>query len=108
MTIRLRHICCLFVLAVFSLYLVPHELVHAFYDHEDTVHHGDEQASAELSPVHVHCDFLQTDITNFLPAEKPERAVCSVSIVFAYAEFSAQPCRNFHSFCESRGPPALV
>lgn len=93
------------VLGVFSLYLVPHEAVHVFYDHEDTEHHAEHNSTTAFSLIHIHCDFLTTDLTDFLPAEDQQPAVCSVELPFHYSVIDVQNVRCISVLRESRGPP---
>lgn len=103
---RLTYFVSALVLVVFSLYLVPHELVHVFYGHHDTEHGEPEHgAGMAFSSVHIHCDFLKTDLTDFLPAEKTTPAECSVDLPFHYATVSVQLVRCISILRESRGPP---
>jgi hypothetical protein len=104
---RFGYFISIVVLVVFSLYLVPHEAVHVFYDHHDTEHseaeHGAETA---LSSIHIHCDFLSTDLTDFLPAAEASPNECSVEIPFHYEMIDVQAVRCVSVLRDSRGPPA--
>lgn len=102
---RVKNTVCLLVLVVFSLYLVPHEAVHVFYDHEDTAHHDDHNAGPSFSVIHIHCDFLTTDMTDFLPAEDHQPILCSVALPFHYNTVDVQNVRCVSVLRESRGPP---
>lgn len=102
---RLKHTVSILVLVVFSLYLVPHEAVHVFYDHEDTEHHDTHNTGASFSVIHIHCDFLSTDLTDFLPAEEHQPTVYSVELPFHYSEVDVQNVRCITVLRESRGPP---
>jgi hypothetical protein len=105
MVTRLKHMVSMLVLVVFSLYLVPHEAVHVFYDHDDTEHHEEHNSSASFSTVHIHCDFLATDLTDFLPAEEHNPILCSVELPCHYNETDVQNVRCVSVLRESRGPP---
>jgi hypothetical protein len=94
-----------FVLVVFSLYLVPHELVHAFYDHHDTEHCEEHESETAFSPVHIHCDFLFTDLTDFLPAESPSAGESSAAFFLQYHQPVVVAVEVPLSLRESRGPP---
>lgn len=93
---------------VFALYLVPHEIVHVFYDHHDTEHsEADHGSQKTLSAIHIHCDFLSTDLTDFLAPEHTAPAECSVEIPFHHAVLHVQTVRCIAVLRESRGPPAI-
>jgi hypothetical protein len=103
---RFTYFISAIVLVVFSLYLVPHEAVHVFYDHHDTEHHdAAHDGETAFSSIHIHCDFLSTDLTDFIAAEHPAPAECSVNMPFHYAEISVQTVRCVSVLRESRGPP---
>jgi hypothetical protein len=58
-----KHIA-IFLLAVISAFIVPKELVHAFYDHSDTVHavsHSDTGLPV-VENAHQHCDILNFNV----------------------------------------------
>lgn len=101
---RLGHFVSVMVLVTFALYLVPHEIVHVFYDHHDTEHHA-HQAGPEFSTVHVHCDFLNSDLSDFLPAESPFRTEIVSEVRMHYAEIHTQCIRSIQALRDSRGPP---
>jgi hypothetical protein len=102
---RCTYLVSMLVLVVFSLYLVPHEAVHVFYDHDDTEHHEGHGTETAFSSVHIHCDFLSTDLTDFLPADESSPAECSTVVAFHYEMISVQTVRCVSILRDSRGPP---
>ncbi len=95
------------LVACFSVYLVPNELVHALYGHEDTHHHECETPGgpSAVSTHHTHCDFLSYEGDLFTAASSTD---CPVSSEHAFAFFIAEtahagnPAAVVHS---PRGPP---
>jgi hypothetical protein len=104
---RINYIVSAFVLVIFTLYLVPHEAVHVFYDHHDTEHTDNHNGEAQFSSVHIHCDFLNTDLTDFLPSESPYRTEIITEVRVHYAEISTQCIPSVQALRESRGPPVV-
>lgn len=102
---RFAYFVSLAVLVVFSLYLVPHEAVHVFYDHDDTEHSDSHGTETTLSSIHIHCDFLSTDLTDFLPANESSPAECSIVVPFYYEMIDVQTVRCISILRDSRGPP---
>lgn len=94
-----------FVLVVFSMYLVPHELVHALYDHHDTEHCDAHEGETAFSPVHIHCDFLFTDLTDFLPGESPSPGESAADIFVRYHQPVIVTVEVPLTLRDSRGPP---
>ncbi len=90
---------------MFSLYLVPHEAVHVFYDHHDTEHGVAHGTETTFSSIHIHCDFLSTDLTDFLPAAESAPVECSIVIPFHYKTIDVQTVRCVSVLRDSRGPP---
>ena len=101
---RLGNFVSILVLVTFTLYLVPHEIVHVFYDHEDTEHHA-HHGGPEFSTIHVHCDFLNSDLSDFLPGETPFRTEIISEVRVHYAELHTQCIRSIVALRDSRGPP---
>jgi len=102
---RLSYILSFTVLVVFSLYLVPHEVVHVFYDHHDTEHGEDHGTSTTLSEIHIHCDFLSGDLTDFLNSDIQYPAQCSAVTPFRFVTADIQNVRCVSVLRDSRGPP---
>lgn len=91
---------------VFSIYLMPHEVVHVFYDHHDTEHHEAEHGKeTTLSSIHMHCDFLYSELTDFLPVEETQPSGYSLVIPFHYEMVDVQTVRCISILRDSRGPP---
>lgn len=94
------------LLVVFSIYLMPHEVVHVFYDHHDTEHHDTEHGKeTTFSSIHVHCDFLYSELTDFLPVEETPPSGYSLVIPFRYEMIAVQTVRCISILRDSRGPP---
>ena len=103
---KLTYFVSALVLVTFSLYLVPHEVVHVFYDHHDTEHSdADHNGKEQLSSIHIHCDFLSYKATHFINARIlfcPEPVAVDFTVVFHVAE---QPSLCSVDFLFPRGPP---
>lgn len=96
------------MITVFTLYLIPHEFVHVFYDHEDTEHGAfDHHNSTSISRIHVHCDFLSTEIADFVSTKEHRTPETFVNLQHHYAGVDVQCIRVLTALRESRGPPAL-
>ncbi len=102
---RLASVIALVTLVVFSLYLVPHEIVHVFYDHHDTEHCDEHTATTTVSSIHIHCDFLNGDLTDFVAGEHQQPGECSADLPFHYATIDVQNIRCVAVLRDSRGPP---
>jgi len=103
---RITHFISALVLVVFSLYLVPHELVHVLYDHHDTEHADTPEGNSQsLSVIHIHCDFLSTYLGDFLPGDQPVKTECAVDLPVNYANVAVQTVRCIAILRDSRGPP---
>lgn len=96
-----------FLLAVISAFIVPKELVHALYDHEDTVHSisHNETGLPEIENIHQHCDILNFNVPlyfltlNFYPA--PFVTQCS-KVIQPAVEVFFSPAIGLSPL---RGPP---
>lgn len=107
MKIKLARVIAMLVLAVFTAYLIPHEFVHVFYSHEDTEHTELHGSGTSFSEMHIHCDFLSTDITDFTSPEEISAAVSEHVVAFHYPAPEVQTLKVVASLRDSRGPPAL-
>lgn len=105
---RLKYFVSGLVLIIFMFYMVPHEVVHAFYDHEDTEHAATHNENAELSTIHIHCDFLTFYIGEFLPGNPAHINEDATEIYIAQREVAVEPIKSILQLRESRGPPALL
>lgn len=95
------------MLITFMLFMIPHEAVHVFYDHEDTEHteaHDDEDA---LSSIHIHCDFLCYYVSDFLASEETRHAELISELPVYYLSPPVESTQRIPTFRESRGPPVL-
>jgi hypothetical protein len=102
-----KHIALL-LLAAFSLLILPKELLHALYEHTDTVDvHFEKGASAQIGNAHEHCDVLQLSSPNaFISSTNfvfSVRYICSTIKVaeLTYSKVFTQPT------CLLRGPPVV-
>jgi hypothetical protein len=102
---RLTYFVAFFTLVVFSLYHVPHEVVHAFYDHHDTEHCDNHLAETTVSSIHIHCDFLNGILTDFVAEDTQHRSEISIALPYHYACFEVQTVRSIVVLRDSRGPP---
>lgn len=103
---RMAYFISVVMISVFTLYLIPHEFVHVFYDHEDTEHSDfAHHSGTSISHIHVHCDFLCTEIADFVPAKEHRAPETFVSLQHNYADVEVQSIRVLTSLRESRGPP---
>jgi hypothetical protein len=96
------------LLAAFSAYLVPNELVHALYGHEDT---HETACSSDVNTIgthHIHCDFLSYEASLYTASSF---TTCPVSYEHAFAFISLEAEQAGVTFAchpSLRGPPALV
>lgn len=104
---RLKYLVSSFVLAIFLLYMVPHEVVHAFYDHQDTEHCESHTGNSEFSTIHIHCDFLSFYTGEFLPAEQVPHIECTCEIAVTHKDAAVAPIKSILQLRESRGPPSV-
>jgi hypothetical protein len=96
------------LLASFSAFLVPNELVHALYGHKDTCENSSEHARETVGTQHIHCDFLSFEAPVYTHASA---SACPVSFdhAFAFAATEEEQGGIIFSFHPSlRGPPAMV
>jgi hypothetical protein len=70
------------LLAAFSAYLVPEELVHACYGHEDTHEASCSTKEHAVGTQHIHCDFLSYEASLYTAASFTS---CPVSYDRAFA-----------------------
>ena len=94
------------LLAVFSVYLIPKELVHAMYGHHDTVDVVvDAHAGKAIGKHHLHCDFLFFEASLFTVTST---AACPFAGEHAFAFLLTpveQPAICPTLFPSLRGPP---
>jgi hypothetical protein len=96
------------LLAAFSAYLVPDELVHALYGHEDTHEIPCSPTEDAVGTQHIHCGFLSYEASLYTASSFTK---CPVSFerAFAFIAPEAEHAGVTFTFCPSlRGPPALV
>lgn len=93
------------VLSVFALYLVPHEAVHIFYDHEDTEHTHCNSSSLEFSEKHIHCDFLSWYVSEYLCEEAIEPSPASAFQFCILKHEQTSYAHRYISAVANRGPP---
>lgn len=96
------------LLAAFSVFLVPGELVHALYGHEDTRENSCIPGAKTVGAQHVHCSFLSFESPVYTHASV---TTCPVSSGHSFAFTAAAPENAgivFSSHPSLRGPPALV
>ena len=103
-----KHIA-IFLLIVISVFIIPKELVHAFYGHNDTVHavSHSENGLPAIEKEHQHCDILNFNaplyflsLSFFKSYEKPVALYNSENCKSLFLS----PAFRLFSF---RGPPAL-
>lgn len=103
-----KRIVASLLLICFSVFIVPNELIHALYDHEDSHHgiafpHGKNVIDAR----HVHCAFLTYEGSSFTTHEFvaiPSPSISDLEFILApatHAGFEKDP------LCIFRGPPAV-
>ena len=98
----------LVLLAAFSVYLVPDELVHALYGHEDTHEVACTTNEAAIGTQHIHCSFLSYEAALYT-ASSITKCPVSFECAFAFITPEAAHAGVTFTFCPSlRGPPALV
>lgn len=93
------------VLSAFTLYLVPHEAVHIFYDHEDTEHTHCDGSSLELSEKHIHCDFLSWYLSEYLPEESTDPVLISDFHFCILHQEQTSFAHRYSCAATGRGPP---
>jgi hypothetical protein len=101
--VNLNKNTALLLLAVFTVILVPVELIHELYGHEDT--RCAPGTAASLEPHHQHCRILQTDPTVFdipLAAGLPEGKFVTTRVSPPAPIFRAA---GNHHFFQLRAPP---
>ena len=105
---RITYYFALTFLVVFALYAVPHEAVHFFYNHNDTKHESHaEGQGAEISTIHIHCDFLNFYESEFLP---PSNQAVHYSLDHKYRQFFTlrEECISYELLAAAnRGPPTI-
>ncbi|MDQ3110922.1 MAG: hypothetical protein M3R17_13600 [Bacteroidota bacterium] len=96
------------LLAAFSAYLVPNELVHALYGHEDTHETACNTNENTVGEQHIHCSFLSYEASLYTASSFTNCPV-SFDCAFAFIAPEAVHAGIRFTFCPSlRGPPALV
>ncbi len=95
------------MVAGFFFATTPHDFIHLFTGHQDTVDHY-QPGKTELSKVHIHCQFLQVNLASYLATEK----LHSPEVHLPYRELSVpvpagHPCFLPPTTC-LRGPPAII
>jgi hypothetical protein len=106
---KIKKYIAVFLLAVSTLFIVPHELLHLFTHHHDTsdvlTHPSEGKA---FSDKHQHCDVLQL-VSPSLYHTLHHCTFVLQNLSFFYADFCFS---NFQLTCESnlflRGPPSII
>ncbi|HTL80604.1 MAG TPA: hypothetical protein VL651_02805 [Bacteroidia bacterium] len=103
---RIRTYISALLLACFSVFIIPNELVHALYGHEDTKHKAIAGAARSLSEHHVHCSFLTYEAPSFyfssqLTIPVSSETAFNFQINDARSNFTSTPDYSF-----LRGPPS--
>lgn len=106
MSNRFRTYVSSLLLACFSVFIIPNELVHALYGHDDTKHEAVAGASRSIGEQHIHCAFLTYEAPSFYQAaDIITPAPAAVKYEFAVAETKSDyTSSSFYSYL--RGPPA--
>ncbi len=62
LVMQTKRILSFILLCVFSLYITPKEILHAFVSHQDTEHHATHlKNQLEISATHHHCELMKMD-----------------------------------------------
>jgi len=102
-----RRFVATFLLAGFSVFLVPKEFVHALYGHTDTQENYSAPGKNAVGTHHIHCSFLTYDASQFISSsiqDFPASNENHFSFVIVAAE---QAGISFPNFPSLRGPPQV-
>ncbi len=55
-----KNILAVFLLFIFSFYLIPKEIIHTLVPHKDTIH-CEKSNITQVSEEHIHCELLKID-----------------------------------------------
>jgi hypothetical protein len=104
---QFRRLVATFLLAGFSVFLIPTEFIHALYGHTDTHENFSGSGKNAVSTHHIHCSFLTYEASQFISSSIQScPAVSEKSFSFAIAE-AEQQAISFSGFPSLRGPPQL-
>ncbi len=106
--LKLRKLISLFLLALCLQWIIPHELVHSFCDHTDTIDQIDQIGYLAVGQHHEHCLILELSVPPMLQ-DVTFVEFLKVTNSYFYKKYVALPIAfAFHEIFECRGPPNLL
>ncbi len=106
--LKLRKLISLFLLALSLQWIIPHEFIHSFCDHTDTVDQINNSRNLAVGQHHEHCLILELSV----PPMLQEVTFIEFLIVknnYYFKKYLALPITfAFHEIFECRGPPILL
>jgi hypothetical protein len=95
-------------LLLFAVHLLPQDLLHSFFPHNDTEDCVVDNSKISVSPEHVHCNFAQLEGTGITAGELVFTPVI-VSHSFAHSQYNTAPAVAEQPLCLFlRGPPGII
>ncbi len=101
-----QQVFSLFVAITFFFATTPHDFIHLFAGHKDTIDHY-YPGRTDVSNKHIHCEFLRIAIATFVSSEEYhlvhiEQCYKELSVIIPVIYHSNLPHTSY-----LRGPPAL-
>jgi len=103
-----KHIA-IFLLAIISAFIVPKELVHAFYEHNDTIHsiHHSENGLPVIENEHQHCEILSFNVPLYFLSLNFFKASEKPAIVYFSDKKESLFVDSHLRLSSVRGPPSV-